>query len=120
MALRHALATVLEQIEACEQAMAGIEGDLREFSRRDTRSQRYQEAGGVGLITATALSASMGELHRFPSGRHLASALGLTPREHSSGSSRRLGRVTKRGDVYLRTLLIHGASPPRRAYRRPQ
>lgn len=109
MALRHALATVLEQIEACEQAMAGIEADLRQFNQRDTRAQRYQQAAGVGLITATALSASVGALDRFPSGRHLASALGLTPREHSSGSTRRLGRVTKRGDVYLRTLLIHGA-----------
>ncbi len=58
---------------------------------------------------ATALSASVGDFDRFPSGRHFASSLGLTPREHSSGSTRRLGRVTKRGDVYLRMLLIHGA-----------
>lgn len=64
---------------------------------------------GIGLITATALSASVGEFDRFPSGRHFASSLGLTPREHSSGNTRRLGRVTKRGDVYLRMLLIHGA-----------
>jgi transposase len=109
MALRHALAAVLDQIEVRDKVMADIEADLREFSQRDTRSQHYLQAGGVGLITATALSASMGELNRFPSGRHFASTLGLTPREHSSGSTRRLGRITKRGDVYLRTLLIHGA-----------
>ena len=66
-------------------------------------------APGVGLITATAMSASIGDFARFPSGRHFASALGLTPREHSSGGTRRLGRITKRGDTYLRTLLIHGA-----------
>lgn len=68
-----------------------------------------QLATGVGLITATAISASVGELERFPSGRHFASSLGITPREHSSGSTRRLGRITKCGDTYLRTLLVHGA-----------
>ena len=55
------------------------------------------------------MSAGIGDFTRFPSGRHFASALGLTPREYSSGGQRKLGRITKRGDVYLRTLLIHGA-----------
>lgn len=109
MALRHALADVLAHIEHHEAAMARIEVALREFAARDTRSQRLQQASGVGVITATAMSASIGDFDRFPSGRHFASALGLTPREHSSGSSRRLGRITKRGDSYLRMLLIHGA-----------
>ena len=64
---------------------------------------------GIGLLTATALVAFIGDIHRFPSGRHLASYLGLTPREYSSGLKRHLGRISKRGDGYLRTLLIHGA-----------
>src|SRR5690606_16603262 len=72
-------------------------------------SQRLMAASGVGLITATAVSAGIGDFARFPSGRHFASALGLTPREYSSGGTRRLGRITKHGDTYLRTLLIHGA-----------
>ena len=63
----------------------------------------------MGLLTATALSARLGEVDRFTSGRHFASYLGLSPREHSSGNTRKLGRITKRGDTYLRTLLIHGA-----------
>jgi len=63
----------------------------------------------VGLLTATALVGSVGDLRRFPSARHFASSLGLTPRESSSGNVRRLGRITKRGAPYLRTLLIHGA-----------
>ena len=109
MALRHALADVLAEIEACAKAMARIESALAEFAARDLRSQRLQQAGGIGLITATAMSASIGDFDRFPSGRHFASALGLTPRENSSGSRRQLGRITKRGDVYLRILLIHGA-----------
>ena len=109
MALRHALAEVLDQIERHEAAITRIDAALREFAARDTRSQRLQRSAGVGLITATAMSASIGEFERFPSGRHFASSLGLTPREHSSGNQRRLGRITKCGDTYLRMLLIHGA-----------
>ena len=109
MTLRHTLKTVLDAISADERAMAAIEERLQVFAEGDLRSQRLQRAGGVGLITATALSASVGDFDRFPSSRHFASSLGLTPREHSSGNTRRLGRVTKRGDLYLRMLLIHGA-----------
>ena len=64
---------------------------------------------GIGLLIATALVAFVGDIRRFPSGRHFASYLGLTPRESSSALRRRLGSISKRGDVYLRTLLIHGA-----------
>ena len=109
MALRETLQGALDTIKACETECLAIEQRLQAFLERDLRSQRLQRAGGIGLITATALSASVGDFDRFPSGRHFASSLGLTPREHSSGSMRRLGRVTKRGDVYLRMLLIHGA-----------
>lgn len=109
MPLREALYALLETIAATEHEMAQIEERLQQFAQNDLRSQRLQRAGGIGLMTATALSASVGEIDRFASGRHFASYLGLTPREHSSGRVRRLGRVTKRGDVYLRTLLIHGA-----------
>lgn len=109
MALREPLAEILSQIARHEAAMVQIEAALRAFAASDTRSQRLQHATGVGLITATAISASVGELDRFPSGRHFASSLGITPREHSSGSVRRLGRITKCGDTYLRMLLVHGA-----------
>ena len=64
---------------------------------------------GIGLLTATALVASVGDVQRFPTARHFASYLGLTPRERSSGDQRRLGRISKRGDTYLRCLLTHGA-----------
>lgn len=109
MALRDTLRELLDGICAAERAIAAIELHLQAFADADLRCQRLQRAGGIGLITATALSASVGEFDRFPSGRHFASSLGLTPREHSSGHVRRLGRVTKRGDVYLRMLLVHGA-----------
>jgi len=73
---------------------------------------RLRSIPGIGLITATALVAFVGDVQRFPSGRHFASYLGLTPRERSSGLIRRLGAISKRGDVYLRMLLIHGARRP--------
>ena len=71
--------------------------------------QRLLSVPGIGLLTATALVAFVGDVQRFSSGRRFASYLGLTPREHSSGSRRRLGRISKRGDVYLRMLLVHGS-----------
>ena len=73
---------------------------------------------GVGVLTATALVAFVGDIHRFRSGRDFAAYLGLTPREHSSGYARRLGRITKRGNSYLRTMLVHGARSALQAGRR--
>ena len=63
----------------------------------------------AGPVTATALAAVVGDVHRFRSGRHLAAYLGLVPRQHSSGGKERLGTISRRGDGYLRTLLMHGA-----------
>ena len=68
----------------------------------------------IGPQTATALVASMGDPHVFSSGRSYAASLGITPRQHSSGGKERLGQITRQGDRYLRTLLVHGA----RAYLR--
>ena len=64
---------------------------------------------GIGLLTSTALVACAGSPHHFKSGRHFSSWLGITPRECSSGNRRWLGRISKRGDKYLRMLIIHGA-----------
>ena len=71
--------------------------------------QRFLKIPGIGLIVATALVGFVGDLRRFPSARHFASYLGLTPREYSTGLRHRLGRISERGDAYLRMLLIHGA-----------
>lgn len=67
------------------------------------------EAGGIGPLTATALVASVGDARVFKSGRQFAAWLGMVPRQHSSGGKFRLGGITKRGDAYLRRLLIQGA-----------
>jgi transposase len=94
-----------------EIAVSGRPGQvqLRARKQRAPVVERLLTVPGIGLLTATALFAFIGDIRRFPSGRHLASWLGLTPREYSSGLKRYLGRISKRGDGYLRTLLIHGA-----------
>jgi transposase len=100
MPLRETLASVLDQIDTLGDMMTGIERQLDAFARRDLDSRRHQQAPGVGVLTATAISASAGDLHRFASGQHFAASLGLTPREHSSGRKRQLGSITKPGDPY--------------------
>lgn len=115
MALRHTLGELLERLAGLQVDMDAIEQRLAAFADSDPVSQRYQSVPGVGLLTATALRASVGPLDRFRSGRHFAAWLGLTPREHSSGAQRHLGAMSKRGDGYLRLLLIHGARAALRA-----
>ena len=102
--LRQACAEIRELQTRMEQA----EGDLQRLAKDLPLVALLRSIPGIGLLTSTALVAAVGDVLRFPSGRHLASWLGLTPREHSSGAMRRLGGISKRGDRYLRTLLIHG------------
>jgi hypothetical protein len=71
-------------------------------------AQRLMTIPGVGVLTATALVAFVGDARRFRSGRAFAAYLGLTPKEFSSGSIRRLGSITKHGNTYLRMMLTHG------------
>ena len=82
---------------------------VKQFTRDDDRAKRLAEVNGIGPITASALVATVGEAHEFRNGRQFAAWLGLTPRQSSTGGKIRLGRITKRGDIYLRTLLVHGA-----------
>jgi transposase len=107
--LRFAALELVEEIHALERRIAEIERRLEALGRQNALVQKLRSVPGIGLLTSTALAGFVGDLRRFPSGRHLASYLGLTPRERSTGATRRLGAITKRGDVYLRMLLIHGA-----------
>jgi transposase len=72
-------------------------------------SQRLASLPGIGVITATALVACIGDVKQFKNGRELSAYLGLVPRQHSSGGKTVLSGISKRGNTYLRTLLIHGA-----------
>lgn len=105
---RLALATY-EEVRSLEERIEEVERDLGSVMEEVPTLEALRKIPGVGVLTATALYASVGNVHAFRSGRHLASWLGLTPRESSSGSHRRLGRISKQGDPYLRMLLIHGA-----------
>ncbi|MEZ0604211.1 IS110 family transposase [Paraburkholderia sp. IW21] len=86
-----------------------IEQRITEWRRGDEACRRISEIPGVGLLTATAAVAVIGNAHAFRSGREFAAYLGLVPRQNGSGGKVKLGGISKRGDVYLRTLLIHGA-----------
>jgi len=108
-ALRPALAEACTEIRDLEGRIRVVEAQLQALADQTPAVARLRSIPGIGLITATALVAFVGDVQRFPSGRHFASYLGLTPRERSSGLIRRLGAISKRGDVYLRMLLIHGA-----------
>jgi transposase len=108
-ALRPVLAEAAREIAELETRIRAVERSLEGLAQASPGLARLRTIPGVGLLTATALVAFVGDVARFPSGRHLASYLGLTPREASSGLRRRLGAISKRGDPYLRMLLIHGA-----------
>lgn len=108
-AVRQLVAELWEEVRLLEQRVEALHTELQGLTRQEPVLQALLQIPGVGVLTATALYASVGNIHSFKSGRHLASWLGLTPRESSSGGRRRLGGISKRGDVYLRTLLIHGA-----------
>lgn len=115
MLLRVALRPVLEEIKTLEERTEAIRSELARLSEQMPDAQLLLSVPGVGVLTATALVAFVGDPWRFRSARHFAAYLGLTPREFSSGQTRRLGSITKHGNSYVRLLLIHGARAALRA-----
>ena len=107
--IRSSLARACDEIETIETHMGAVERQLTALARSRADLGLLRTVPGIGLLTATALVALVGDIRRFPSGRQFASFLGLTPKEDSSALRRRLGAISKQGDVYLRMLLIHGA-----------
>jgi transposase len=107
--LREALAEMSERLRTLEERLARYDHQIETLARHDPRARRLMTTPGVGPLIATALIATVGDARQFRSGRELSSWLGLVPREHSSGQRTVLLGISKRGDRYLRTLLIHGA-----------
>ena len=97
------------RIKALNEDMARIEKRLALQLKDDSDMKRIAQIPGVGLLTATAAIATMGEASAFKSGREFCAWLGLVPTQTGTGGKVRLGPISKRGDTYLRTLLIHGA-----------
>src|SRR5688572_8037989 len=107
--LRQVLQQLLEEIRDLESRVKAIDHQLQARAAADPIAQRLQTVPGVGVMVATGLLGSVAHIHAFRRGRHFASWLGLTPREKSSGARHWRGGISKRGDVYLRALLTHGA-----------
>ncbi len=106
---RDALGSLVAQLRAAEAQIAALEKKLTAWHRSSEASLRLATIPGIGVITATALVATVGDATQFRSARQFAAWLGLVPRQRSSGGKDRLGRISKRGDGYLRRLLVHGA-----------
>lgn len=98
-----------ERIGKLDDQVGEIEQRLKAWHKKDVASKRIAEIPGVGLLSATAAVATMGDARVFKSGREFAAWLGLVPRQTGTGGRIRLLGISKRGDTYLRTLLIHGA-----------
>jgi len=100
---------LLDHLKGLDAQVEELEAQIQAWHRASNLSSRLGEVPGIGPITASALVASIGDAKNFDSGRQLAAWLGLVPRQHSSGGKSNLLGMSKRGDSYLRTLLIHGA-----------
>ena len=107
--VRDSLREQVARIKATSEDMLAIEKRLALQLKADPQMQRIAQIPGVGLLTATAAIATMGEASAFKSGREFCAWLGLVPKQTGSGGKVRLGGISKRGDTYLRTLIIHGA-----------
>jgi len=114
-ALRHALQELLGEVHDLERRTQAIDRQLAHVAAEHPVASRLQRIPGIGVVTATAFLASVGHIHAFRTSRRFASWIGLTPSERSSGARRRLGCISKAGDVYLRALLTHGARSALRA-----
>lgn len=98
-----------DQFKTIEEQIKEYDMDITHHANEDARCKAIQHIRGIGPITASAVVATIGDPSLFKNGREVSAWLGLVPRQHSSGNKIQLGGISKRGDKYVRTLLIHGA-----------
>ena len=106
---RRLLDGVWSDLRALDARIEMLDKEVADIAVHEPAAMRLQQLRGVGPMTATALLAAIGDARQFANGRQLAASLGLTPRQHSSGGRDRLLGISKRGDAYVRSLLVHGA-----------
>ncbi len=106
---RQLLQGLWRDLYTLDQRMAELDKQIAVVAQEDPMARRLQQLRGVGPLIATALVATIGDGKQYRKGRDMAAALGLTPRQHSSGGKDKLLGISKRGDAYLRCLLVHGA-----------
>lgn len=108
-ALRQCVARQLTHLRELQVHLADCDREVARDAQADARAQRLARLSGIGVLTASAVAATVVDPQQFRCGRQFAAWLGLTPRQYSTGGKTRLGRITRRGDAYLRTLLVQGA-----------
>ena len=112
-------AELYEQWDEFEQRLSRYDARIQARVKADEQAKRLMQVPGIGPISASATLATVGDIRSYDNARQFAAALGLVPRHYATGGKTRYGRITKRGDAYLRTLLIHGARAAlRTAHRR--
>ncbi|RLA20613.1 MAG: IS110 family transposase, partial [Gammaproteobacteria bacterium] len=105
---RELLSGLYDEMVHLDERIKTLESKLEALCSQNEDCQRLLSIPGVGLLSATAMVAAIGDIKAFKNGRELAAWLGLVPRQHSTGGKPTLLGISKRGDTYLRTLLIHG------------
>jgi transposase len=100
---------LLDHLKELDRQVGELEVEIQSWHRQNTASQKLARIPGLGPLTASAMAASIGDARNFKNGRQLAAWLGIVPKQHSTGGKPTLLGISKRGDAYLRTLLIHGA-----------
>jgi transposase len=107
--VREVVAELQERLWDLDERIATYDRRIAQLARQSEAAQCLMQLEGVGAATATAIVATIGDGKAFKNGRQFAAWLGLVPQQYASGGKTRLGHISKRGNVYLRTLLIHGA-----------
>jgi len=107
--MRELLTMMSNRIQDIDEKIGDLELKIRQSNQRNEMIAELQKIPGIGPLTASAVVATIGDFKEFKNGRELAAFLGVVPRQHSSGGKQNLLGISKRGDGYLRTLLIHGA-----------
>ena len=106
---RRLLSVLWDDLKTLDHRVAELDHEINVIAQSDPVAKRLQQLRGIGPMVAMALVATVGNAEQFANGRQMAASLGLTPRQHSSGGKDRLLGISKRGDAYLRSILIHGA-----------
>lgn len=109
MTMRRLIGGLVDELQSIEARIAEYDTMIRNVNEREEQCQRISKVRGIGPVTATALVAAIGDANHFTSGRNVGAWLGMVPRQHSTGGKERLLGISKRGDSYIRKLLIHGA-----------
>jgi len=107
--MRQLIERLGEQLKALDQQVGEMQRQITLWHRANEQSRKLEDIAGIGPITASAFVASVGEAKSFKNARQVTAWLGMVPRHEGTGGRATLGKISKRGDVYLRTMLIHGA-----------